>query len=555
MKSIKLYPKQVPARFSSSTISMAIRTAFHQGKRFLTFVLGSLGLLVASAPIHAQASRYAYVTDFGSNAVSVFKIDPGSGALTMASVASTGSGPFAVEVDPAGRFAFVSNSAETSGTPSISVFTIDQNTGALTSVPGSPFPTGLRSPQGLTVHPSGKFLYVAHDLQASFVSAYSINAQTGALSPLPGSPYSTGGVNTWSVSTDPAGKFLFVANGGSGNIPVFTIDANTGALTPVAGSPFASQPDVDKIVVDPSSRFLYADNTSSNTVSGYSINSSSGALTPVAGSPFATGATPLGVVTDRAGRFLYATNLNSANVSAFGIDSSTGSLTTLSGSPFPVGSLPYHATVDPTGSFLYVTNFGSNNVTAYAINASTGGLTPVQGSPFTTGAAPLWITIATVTPSTKLTIQPNVGGNTGNVTVQLFGGGVQNGATVKLMGIGPDIIGANVPNASVLTTRFALTGATPGVRNVVIINADGTTATLTGGFTVEQGGAAQISVNIIGRNAIRLRTPQTFYLTLGNTSNVDAPPIVHPIETWVTYMTDQLWNPSPKLNVVDKTKS
>jgi 6-phosphogluconolactonase (cycloisomerase 2 family) len=442
----------------------------------------------------------------------------------MTSVAATGSGPFAVEVDPAGRFAFVSNTAETSGAPSISVFAIDQNTGALTPVPGSPFPTGLRSPQGLKVHPSGKFLYVAHDLQASFVSAYSINAQTGALTPLPGSPYSTGGVNAWSVSTDPAGKFLFVANGGSGNIPVFTIDANTGALTSIAGSPFASQPDVDKIAVDPSGRFLYADNTTFNTVSGYSINSSSGALTPVTGSPFATGATPLGVVTDRAGRFLYVTNRDSASVSAFSIDSTTGSLAAVSGSPFPVGSLPYHATVDPTGSFLYVTNFGSNNVTAYAINASTGSLTPVPGSPFTTGTAPFWIAIATVTPSTQLTIQPNVGGNTGNVTVQLFGGGVQNGATVKLAGVGPDIIGTDTIStiASALTTTFNLLGATPGIRDVVITNPDGTSATLLHGFAVEQGGSPNVTISIIGRDRIRFGSPQIYYGLIQNHGIIDA---------------------------------
>lgn len=523
MESIGFYLQQVPARFSSSRLSSAVRPAFRRkGQNLYTFVLGSLGLLLSSAAVNAEVVRYAYVTDFGSNAVSVFRIDPNSGALTMASVAATGNGPFSVGVDPAGRFAFVSNSAETSGTPSISVFAIDQNTGALTEVPGSPFPTAVGSPQGLTVHPSGRFLYVAHDLSASFVSAYSINAQTGALSPLPGSPYSTGGVNTWSVSTDPAGKFLFVANGTSGNIPVFTIDPNTGALAPVPGSPFASQHDVDKTVVDPSGRFLYADNSAFNSVSGYAISSTSGALTPVAGSPFATGATPLGVVTDTTGRFLYVTNLNSASVSAFGIDSTSGSLTALSGSTFPVGSLPYHATVDPTGSFLYVTNFGSNNVTAYAINATTGGLTPVAGSPFTTGTAPFWIAIASVTPSSQLTIRPNSGGNTGNVTVQLFGGGAQAGATVKLTGLGPDIIGATVPSALVLTTTFILTGATPGARDVAVTNLDGTSATLPAGFTVKQGGAPQISEDIIGRNQIRIGRDQTYYLILSNQGNVDS---------------------------------
>src|ERR1022692_4124822 len=69
---------------------------------------------------------------------------------------------------------------------------------------------------------------------------------------------------------------------------------------------------------------------------------------------------------------------------------------------------------------------------------------------------------------------------------------------------------------------FDLTGATPGVRNVVVTNPDNTTTTLTGGFTVEQGGAAQISVNIIGRDKIRFDTEQTYYTIIQNHGAVDA---------------------------------
>ena len=48
--------------------------------------------------------------------------------------------------------------------------------------------------------------------------------------------------------------------------------------------------------------------------------------------------------------------------------------------------------------------------------------------------------------------------------MQVVGSAYQSGATVKLNGVGMDIIGTNarVPNSSVLTTTFDLTGATPG---------------------------------------------------------------------------------------------
>lgn len=119
---------------------------------------------------------------------------------------------------------------------------------------------------------------------------------------------------------------------------------------------------------------------------------------------------------------------------------------------------------------------------------------------------------------------PNHGGNAGTVTAQIIGSGFQSGATVKLTGLGPIIVGANttVPNTSVLTATFDLTGAVTGVRDLFVTNPDGTTAIFTGGFTVEKGGAAQNWVNIVGRDKIRIGAQQIFYVMYGNRGNVDA---------------------------------
>jgi len=122
-------------------------------------------------------------------------------------------------------------------------------------------------------------------------------------------------------------------------------------------------------------------------------------------------------------------------------------------------------------------------------------------------------------------VQPNHGGQ-GTVTAQVVGGGFQSGATVKLTGLGSDIVGTNttVPNLSIITTTFNLTGATPGARTVVITNPDNTSVILPVGFTVEQGGVPEISVQIIGRDRIRFATEQTYYLEVVNTGSIDSPP-------------------------------
>ena len=126
--------------------------------------------------------------------------------------------------------------------------------------------------------------------------------------------------------------------------------------------------------------------------------------------------------------------------------------------------------------------------------------------------------------SVPLEIRPNHGGNAGLVTVLITGSGFQSGTTVKLTGLSPDLFGTNttLPYPSALGTTFDLTGAALGVRNVVVTNPDNTSVTLPAGFTVEQGGAPQISVNIIGRDKIRIGQQQTYYSIIQNHGTVDA---------------------------------
>ncbi len=119
---------------------------------------------------------------------------------------------------------------------------------------------------------------------------------------------------------------------------------------------------------------------------------------------------------------------------------------------------------------------------------------------------------------------PNHGGNAGTVTTLVIASGFVTGATVKLVGIGRDIISSNVNvlNGSTLTATFDLKDAAPGVRNVIVTNPDGTSTTLSAGFTVEQGGTPQLTVEIIGRDKIRFGTNQNYFALIQNHGIVDA---------------------------------
>jgi hypothetical protein len=122
-------------------------------------------------------------------------------------------------------------------------------------------------------------------------------------------------------------------------------------------------------------------------------------------------------------------------------------------------------------------------------------------------------------------VQPNHGGNAGSVTPSIIGSGFQAGAQLKLTGSGADIIASNVvvsDSGTLIQATFDLVGAATGARDLVITNLDGTSATLTSAFLIDQGGAPQISVQIIGPTNVRFDKSATYYLELSNIGSVDA---------------------------------
>jgi hypothetical protein len=120
-------------------------------------------------------------------------------------------------------------------------------------------------------------------------------------------------------------------------------------------------------------------------------------------------------------------------------------------------------------------------------------------------------------------ISPDHGGNAGRVSVRVIGSGFQPGAQLKLAGIGPDIFGTNttVVTGNILTATLDLTGAMPGLRNVIVTNPDLSFVTVPSGFNVEVGGAPDIRIHKIGTPAVLGRN-STYYITAENVGTVDA---------------------------------
>jgi hypothetical protein len=123
-------------------------------------------------------------------------------------------------------------------------------------------------------------------------------------------------------------------------------------------------------------------------------------------------------------------------------------------------------------------------------------------------------------------ILPSTGGDTGSVSAIIHGGGFASGAIVRFVRAGqPDIVGDPVSVDSggrTIAATFDLTGKARGAWDVVVTNADGTSATLAQGFTIEQGRAPEVWVDILGRGTIRAGREETFTIVVGNRGNTDA---------------------------------
>jgi len=135
--------------------------------------------------------------------------------------------------------------------------------------------------------------------------------------------------------------------------------------------------------------------------------------------------------------------------------------------------------------------------------------------------------------------EPRFGGNSGQLTMYIFGAGFKNSTTVKLQRPGQTTI---VADTTMLTdifgesmlARFNLKGQSLGSYDVVVETPDEKTITLTNYFAIEQGERSDPWSAIAGRNRFLLNRWSTFNLSYGNTANTDA------LGTVLVYVVDDL---------------
>ena len=304
------------------------------------------------------SGQFAYVANSNADTVSAYSIDSGSGALTAVASIATGDFPISVTVHPSGKFAYTVNQGVGATGNTISAYSINTNTGALSAMDADGT-TGTQAtiatgtlPYAITVDPTGKFAYVAN-YTSNTISAYTINPITGALTSV-GTASGTTGTGPSSIAIDPTGKCALVANNNSNNVESYIIDSATGVLAVVTTTTVVPGRAPRSIAVDPASGlYAYVANAGSGDVSAFSVDSSTCAIASISAdaagpSTIAAGTTPFSVNVDPSGQFVYVANFGSTDlqgavitngsVMVYSINSGTGALTFVETAPTVVGT-------------------------------------------------------------------------------------------------------------------------------------------------------------------------------------------------------------------------
>lgn len=234
-----------------------------------------------------QTNRYVFVANYGEGKGAVmFPIRADGGVAPFCSaIEHLGNGPdiarqdrshvHCILPDPNNQYVWVADL----GIDKIVCYRIDLKLGLLIAEPARDIISDSGSgPRHLIFHPSGKFLYVIHELNSS-ISVYSYrNSEATKLQSVSTLPFGCSKISYCSgIHISPNGKFLYGANRGHDSLAIFSIDEKTGQLTFINHQATKGKTPRD-FCIDPTGAFLLVANQDSDTLITFRIDQLTGNL-------------------------------------------------------------------------------------------------------------------------------------------------------------------------------------------------------------------------------------------------------------------------------------
>jgi 6-phosphogluconolactonase len=280
---------------------------------------GGLSLLGSISQAHAptflapdRTGRYLLSAYYQGGGVAVYHlgVDGAAGAPSQEWLA-TATGAHAIQTDRSNRFAFVPHIAriqdnvleppkDNPGPNMILQFKFDAQTGHLTAnSPSRVEPAERVGPRHYCFHPTLGLVYFSNE-QGCSVTGYRLDPATGTLSAaqtISTLPDGYSARNTCSqIHLTPSGRFLYVGNRGHNSIAGFAVDS-AGRLTAIGRAPTEAVPSAFSL--DPAGHFVFAAGTASGRLASYRINRETGALTAL--TTYAVGQRPGAVLAAQLG--------------------------------------------------------------------------------------------------------------------------------------------------------------------------------------------------------------------------------------------------------------
>lgn len=325
-----------------------------------------------------------------SEGIFVYRLDPSSGALEFASVATGIDNPSFLALHPRERYLYSVNEVrEVAGKPSgaVTAFSIDPETGELTLL--NQQPSHGTGPCHLSLDKTGSYVLVANYAGGS-ICILPIQ-QDGRLGPATdfvqhqGSsvvPRRQQAPHPHSIIVDPTNRYVFVPDLGMDKIIIYQLDLRQGKLKPNDEPWVQVKPGAGPrhFTFHPDGRYAYVINEIDSTMTAFAYDEGRGALREIQTlstlpEDFEGASYCADVHVSPSGRFLYGSNRGHDSIVIFAVDEETGKLTCLGHEPTQ-GKYPRNFAIDPSGTLLLAANQGSDTIVTFRIDQQTGRLTP-----------------------------------------------------------------------------------------------------------------------------------------------------------------------------------
>ncbi len=352
-----------------------------------------------SSPLRDMLPTQVDLPPGNGRGIHLFKIDRATGALTPDGIFELGTSPSCLALNSTGTCLYSSNETDRAGDAkegTVSSFAIDRGNGRLKQL--NTVRSGGAGPTYVSVHPSGKFLFVANyfggsvgvlpiQLDGSLGAATDIKVDIGTIGPTratnaPRGSFAISGhdrTHAHMIQADPSGRFVLHVDLGLDRIYLWRFDLEKGVLIP-NDPPATYLPPGDgprHFHFHPNGRWLYSIQEEGSTVVLFDYDGAKGLLTArktistlpagFAGSNFCSE-----ILVSADGRFVYAGNRLHDSIALFAVGND-GELTYV-GEEATRGSYPRSFNFDPTGQFLYVCNQRGDNVAVFRVDGRTGRL-------------------------------------------------------------------------------------------------------------------------------------------------------------------------------------